>query len=674
MDTEPLQHLTDQSAGVGSWMLKVVREPQQSEYKWNKGKASGTGRKLECLLVSEDGTQYCEGIYKRIGREPKATQEFELATRKFKQDTVWKVSKVSLAKQNSKYLGCSCKVLIDMNTSTFQPVLQSTVQMPTQAAPPEDLATLLSCPEGQVVDVIALVTNVSQPEKRTTSFGVRDLVDVTIMDDSGTNGAASCKFPAWFPKTSTDAMCDQLASLNEASASQLPVAFFNLFVQKEDAAVGAAEHGGKNKKNTLKTSREKFYFQIYGPSARADRLKDKAAAITNTASDQITVVAEMPTFEEKKIDYLGTEGTFTVCRLLDYTINAGSSLMTPDTTGTTVFQINHARVLEPKANEKVYTNDGDRLFPTVRVIDHSGKITTRMREKAALELSGLSSKEEFADLASKGALNFPILCSMRIAVRKKQKSEGEAEDRLDAIIVEATQQDLCLRAMPNASMDFLSQLMLALPADPTRMVVAPVSAVRHARHTGMVVEWSSSTHLQASCVLSLVAHVGRSTMKTLSGGTKLISAGGWNVPFEEVTTPEEGAPEHADKKIAGELASYCTNDNVQDYTLTGRNPKEPMYAMIIISGVQETSGVSTFMVDKVNTHMVDKNNISMIRSLFRKLARISCTPERPEKPNKSPEWSPDQTPYAAKKARRLSQSPTDQNMPSPRKMPAPVIE
>ena len=154
--------------------------------------------------------------------------------------------------------------------------------------------------------------------------------------------------------------------------------------------------------------------------------------------------------------------------------------MTSDTTET-MFQINHARVLEPKANENVYTNSGDRLFPMVRVIDHSGAFSIRMRQKPALELSGQSSKEDFADLISKGALNFPILCSLRIAVRKNSNSEGTTEERLDAVIVEATQQDLCLRAMPNASMDFLSQLMLTLPTDPSRMLVAPVSAVRHVR-------------------------------------------------------------------------------------------------------------------------------------------------------------------------------------------------
>ena len=423
----------------------------------------------------------------------------------------------------------------------------------------------------------------------------------------------------------------------------------------------------------MKTSREKFYFQICECGAKAERLKNNAAAITTTASDKITVVAEIPTFAKKEIDYVATDGTLTVCRLLDYTINAGSSVVMPDTTETTVFQINHARVLEPKANENVYTNTGDRLFPTVRVIDHSGTLTTRMREKAALELSGQSSKEEFADLVSKGALNFPILCSLRIAVRKHSASvEDTTEDRLDAVIVEATQQDLCPRAMPNASMVFLSQLMLTLPTDLSRMVAAPISDVRHVRHIGMVVECSSSTHIQASCVLSLVAHVGRSTMKNLPGGSKLISKGGWNVPFQEVTTQDDGAPEHADKKIPGELASYCTVENVQDYTLTGRNPKEPVYAMIIISGVQEASGENTYMVDKVNTHTVDKNNIPTIRSLLRKLAKISSAPEGQGKPNKSPEWPPDRTPYTAKKARRLSESPTDQSMPSPSKWHSPV--
>ena len=104
---------------------------------------------------------------------------------------------------------------------------------------------------------------------------------------------------------------------------------------------------------------------------------------------------------------------------------------------------------------------------------------------------------------------------------------------------------------------------------------------------------------------------------------------------------------------------------MQDYTLTSRKPKEPVYAVVIISRVQEVSGVTTYMVDKVNTRMIDSTNISSVRSLFRKLARIAQVSESHGKLNKTPEWLPNQTPYTAKKARRLSASPTDGSMPSP---------
>ena len=79
MEAEPLQNLTEQSAGVGSWLVTCATPPQEVKYTWNKGAKSGEGRKLQFLLVSQDGTQYCEGCYKRSGKEPKATEQFNEA-------------------------------------------------------------------------------------------------------------------------------------------------------------------------------------------------------------------------------------------------------------------------------------------------------------------------------------------------------------------------------------------------------------------------------------------------------------------------------------------------------------------------------------------------------------------------------------------------------------------
>ena len=112
-----------------------------------------------------------------------------------------------------------------MNTSSFEPVLQNTVKMPLQAAPADDLETLLQCPQGQLVDVIALVTDVSTPVHKQTKKGQRDLVDVTIMDDSGTNGAARSKFTAWFPTIPKPGADGQLADLVQSVQDRKPVAF-----------------------------------------------------------------------------------------------------------------------------------------------------------------------------------------------------------------------------------------------------------------------------------------------------------------------------------------------------------------------------------------------------------------------------------------------------------------
>lgn len=72
--------------------------------------------------------------------------------------------------------------------------------MPQQATPPEDLSTLLQCAPGQLVDVIAFVTHVREKRPCTTFQGQRDVVDVTIMDDSGSTNAAKSDLQHGFPR------------------------------------------------------------------------------------------------------------------------------------------------------------------------------------------------------------------------------------------------------------------------------------------------------------------------------------------------------------------------------------------------------------------------------------------------------------------------------------------
>ena len=99
----------------------------------------------------------------------------------------------------------------------------------------------------------------------------------------------------------------------------------------------------------------------------------------------------------------------------------------------------------------------------MRVVDSTGTLELRTREKTALSLAGANDKAEFTELASDGALNFPILTSLRVVLQSTKNEESASEHpdkKFNAIIVEAVEQDILGRkAVPNKSMEYLIQLM-----------------------------------------------------------------------------------------------------------------------------------------------------------------------------------------------------------------------
>ena len=193
--------------------------------------------------------------------------------------------------------------------------------------------------------------------------------------------------------------------------------FFNLLCQQEDG------------KTILKTTREAFAFETVRCGPKAERLLAKADALLAADATSVTVVAELPAFQvQQDVDYMAREATLTVTRLVHLARQADwgsafvSDLVSAPPAGAAehavnLFQINHVRVLEPKGLESVFTKSGERLWPNARVIDSTSTVELRMREKAALLLSGEPDAATFAQLAARGALNFPILCSARVTMR-----------------------------------------------------------------------------------------------------------------------------------------------------------------------------------------------------------------------------------------------------------------
>ena len=133
----------------------------------------------------------------------------------------------------------------------------------------------------------------------------------------------------------------------------------------------------------------------------------------------------------------------------------------------------------------------------------------------------------------------------------------------------------------NASMQELKSIFHSLPKYAERMMVAPWAAGMHSPHGGLVVNVTGKQQ-QCSCVLTLLVHTGKPHVIQLRNGHTIMSKIFWNIPYDLLLEREPLAPEYADRKVVGEIASFCTMDNVQYYSLSPSSGKEPVCALAII--------------------------------------------------------------------------------------------
>ena len=107
-------------------------------------------------------------------------------------------------------------------------------------------------------------------------------------------------------------------------------------------------------------------------------------------------------------------------------------------------------------------------------------------------------------------------------------------------------------------------------------------------------------------------------MQKIGTGHRIVSKEVWNIPFDLLLQRQEGAPEHASNTIDGQVASFCTMNNVQYYSLSSTRGKEPVYAMVVISNVSNHEGNLLYMADKV-AKIDDQAQVSNLLTHFKKL-------------------------------------------------------
>ena len=248
---------------------------------------------------------------------------------------------------------------------------------------------------------------------------------------------------------------------------------------------------------------------------------------------------------------------------------------------------------------------------------------------------------------------------------EKTESDDEQES-ISAVVVEAAAQDFSKMSMPNTSVLELHKLLKEIHVNPDRLIVAPIECVAHSPHGGMVVN-AYGKQYQCSCVLTLIAHTGKSNVHPIGTGHRIVSKDVWNIPFDLLLHRQDGAPEHASKKMDGQVASFCTMNNVQYYSLSSTRGKEPVYAMVLISNVTNHEGQLLYMVDKVEK-IDDQGRIPNMIAHFHKLSKWLKNQGDDETTSvgrsRTFSQSSCQTPYTVKKSRRLCEQPSGASLRS----------
>ena len=249
---------------------------------------------------------------------------------------------------------------------------------------------------------------------------------------------------------------------------------------------------------------------------------------------------------------------------------------------------------------------GDRLFVPVRLVDNTGSVQVRMRESAALELSGLTDKDAFIAAVRDADLSFPMFSSIRVFIRDKggetlqptgAAEPGDPEDTpfLSSYIVEAEEQSLETDCRPNKSFLELNPLHALLPPPASRFLIASLNHIHVSPHSGLVV---GDRKAHCEFVITMIAATKKSIVKPFGDGHRVITADILAVDIEAMDKVNANP-------VPGSLAAMCTTANLGCFTLAPSRPGRNRYAIVMVSAVADAIATGS-SADQKRLYVVEK--------------------------------------------------------------------
>jgi len=433
---QALAELNPKMARLGSWVFRIVMaDVVEFQFPWKGSQILKT--KLRVVLQTKDEGEYLMGLVK-VNREK--ANELEPFNKKYTKGSVFRSEQIAfLNEERSAYVSAPRKMVIDLRKSKFAFLIQGVTDMPTKASPPAPISQLLEIkPSGNVhrFDVMGMAQ--ISPVRTANVKNVRThIVDVTLIDGSkGKSGKASVvSFAVFVPAGPSDALPDTLQQLIDVSGQVL--SFFAM-----NASIKAS---------TVEFSTSSEYYWEVAEGTKADKIQSMSTQLQSLESTDRETLNDTYTPTQAR-DFTQGSAALSGCALLELMEGENKNAAKGQ-----VVQVNFAIIEPPEHGSVVQTKTGERLWMKVKCQDFTGSTEIWLREKAALELSGCATMEEFVRAHNDNSISFPLLCSFRahiqLADSSRQATFPEQSGDGGIVIVEAEDQDLGL--MPNSSVEDL---------------------------------------------------------------------------------------------------------------------------------------------------------------------------------------------------------------------------
>ncbi|CAJ1387461.1 unnamed protein product [Effrenium voratum] len=578
----PLDELTRESARMGSFLLAVSHVQTLSyEYMWNGQMKQG--KKLVVTFVSPSPRLYCLGSAKmQKGNETelkKLEEQFQIAS-------TWRFFELLFADDKPQYIAAPIKLVLDLRRSKKVRVLDAKDFKQHVPEPATTIAEVVGLHTAARIDVIGLCSEMSEPRHQ--------VVDGSSAISDSDKKAELC-LSAFFVATSTSVEPSELTQLRSAIAGKKPLALMGLNVKL-----------GDNRSLEVTTARDFYCFVAQG--AKAEEMA--------------------PTCESK--DYLSEPAHQSTVALIDTLLNAGA-ISDPK-----LVQVNFVTITRPAKEQKVLTNDGDRLWIIAKMADCTGAITLALRERAVLSLANVPDKEQFLDLLKEDGIQFPLMSSARIVLKDAQ-----------GIIVEAEEQSFTLQ--PTMAMSELSSYVQSITRRADATLPSTLKALTASAHYRVLV---ASGEVMQPCerALVLLKSTKRTHQTPLGDGFRL-------------TTPGVQCGLEETEMATYEAVGTATNATLKDFVLDPpKTGERVMHALGLVVGVDVKTG--KLLLEQIQP--VRPEDVTHARDLLSRLIAWSATwaiESRKHSSGGGTKRAASEVPSATRTCRRLSACPTDAPFP-----------